>query len=173
MGRGFVGNEIAESHSVRHIVSVHDRTSSSASPFRVFPYFYHRRSLGFFEYSINVQNSCTTNRECVCGTNVAERVSHATDYLFLRPLVLPRVNELPEEILAPRPSSCQQSPPSWFFLPFSIFVHLNFNAEPVVLFLLPSLLFLFLQVFFLFIFKQARLEFARGSNKSVFVSFDF
>lgn len=44
--------------------------------------------LGFFEYSINVRKSYITSRKYTrCGD--PGRASHATDYFYLRPFVLP------------------------------------------------------------------------------------
>lgn len=46
--------------AVRRFTTAH----VAKSPSLVFPYFYHRRPLGFFEYSINVRKSYITSREC-------------------------------------------------------------------------------------------------------------
>lgn len=108
----------------------HDHTRGNV-PRRAFPYFYRRRALGFFEYSINVRKSYITSGECTRYEGT-ERASHATDYFFPRPFVLHRVNEPLRRgpWVRPVPTALTCLPPGPdSSSPFPVFVYLNFNVE--------------------------------------------
>lgn len=119
----------SQNASVRRFTTAH----VAKSPSLVFPYFYHRRPLGFFEYSINVRKSYITSRECTrCEGSWACLACYRLLFsLLFRPTPSKRATQrnsryavpfLPAE---PIPPSVQPDPS----FPFSIFVYLNFNAK--------------------------------------------
>lgn len=118
--------------AVCRFTTAHVAKSSSL----VFPYFYHRRPLGFFEYSINVRKSYITSRECTrCeGCRACLACYRLLFSLLFRPTPSKRATQrnslfaapfLPAKPSIPIPPSAQPDPS----FPFSIFVYLNFNAK--------------------------------------------